>query len=106
MIANKHRRAGCVQVVVRVVNGEGYASGKPHNVFEAARGSPLRDASVADQTEEYGDDDAIQSAYYEGDVGGEETTEEPCCWNARREHVEEEDEAYVSAGEQVEVIGD
>ena len=92
MVADEDGGADGVQVVIWVIDGEGRACREPHNVFEAARCGPLRDAAVADQTEEERDEDAVRGADDEREVGGEQAGEEAGQGKADGEHEEEDGE--------------
>ncbi|RFU34949.1 hypothetical protein B7463_g1387, partial [Scytalidium lignicola] len=70
VVADEDGRARRVEVVIGVLDGEGHSRGEPHDVLEAARGRPLRDARIADDAQDDRGDDSVAGADDEGGVGG------------------------------------
>lgn len=106
MVAYENGRPCSIQPIVRILNCEGYARRIPHDIFEAPRRGPLRDSSVADCTQEDGDDDTIDSADDEGEIGGQEAGKEASNGDSCGEHVQGERCGKVSGSEDTEVVQD
>lgn len=93
-----------VEVVVRVVDREGYPGEAIHDVFVGACGCPLCYAVEADKAEDEGGEDSIGGADYEGEEGGEEAGEETRDGEAGGEHEEEDGEAEGGVDGEEEVV--
>ncbi|QSZ29456.1 hypothetical protein DSL72_003970 [Monilinia vaccinii-corymbosi] len=88
MVSDEDGGARGAEVVVGVLDVEGYARGEPHGPFEGAGDGPLGDAVISHEAEEDGYEDAVARAEDEGKVAGEETGEEAGEGKDCRDHVE------------------
>ncbi len=105
MIPDEDGGAGRVQVVVWVVDREGYAGSVPHDEFEASGCRPLGYAAIAYEAEQDGDEDAVGGAEEEGEVGCEEAGEEAGFGDVEvGEEEEEHGEAEEEGGGEEEVV--
>lgn len=88
MVTDEDCGARGAEIVVGVLDHEGYAGGQPHHPFEGAGHGPLGDAVVSHDAEEDGYVDAVAGADDEGNVACEETGEEAGDGKDWGEHVE------------------
>ena len=72
VVADEDGRARGAQDVLGVLDVEDDARGPAHGEVESSRGGPLGDLLVAEEREDDGGEDAVESAYNETHVGGED----------------------------------
>lgn len=104
MITDEHRRSRGLEVVVRILDFECYAGRKPHGKLESSRSGPLRDAVLAQRTEEDGNGSSVECADNEADIGCHQTGDEASEGHFVREDVETEVEHDVSQQTQKRIV--
>lgn len=96
MVSDKNGWANSVEVFVRIFDLEGNASRQGHGILESASGGPLGYLLAAEDSQYYRGDGTIDGAYYEGDVGGERTSDKGRLGHDGGKHVEGHDKPSIA----------
>lgn len=96
MISDKDGWANCLEVLVRIFDLEGNACREGHDILEGTTGSPLGQLFLTEDSQDYRGNSAVYSAYYQGDVGGERTSDEGRLGHDGGQHVEGHDKTSVT----------
>lgn len=105
MISNEDGGSGLVKIAVGVDDFEGNAGDSGHDVLEASSGGPLSDLSVAEEAQDDGCEDAIESSQKKRDIGGQTSGREACFRRHWGQGVEREGKGSV-ASQEVTQIGE
>lgn len=104
MVADEDGGAGRAEDVVRVVDDKLNARGIAHGEDKGAAAGPLGNLALADEGEHDGDEDAVEGAGEERDVGGEDAGDEAGLGDDEGRHVEGQCEGSVAEEEFGEVF--